>query len=198
MLDAIEQIGDCRLHFLQAGEAGKADLLFLHGLKFQASTWAELGTLEKMAAEGMRATALDLPGFGLSPEADVSPLKVVKQFIINKKLKNVVLVGPSMGGRVSLEFALANPELLTGLVLLGAVGVEENKERLAEIKLPTLIVWGGEDAISPLSNGHLLDREIADSNLVIIDGAPHPCYLEEPDIWHWELTSYLAENFGIK
>ena len=78
-----------------------------------------------------------------------------------------------------------------------SVGVEENKERLAEIMLPTLIVWGGEDAISPISNGHLLDKSIDSSHMVIIDGAPHPCYLEQPDIWHWELTSFLAENFGI-
>ena len=199
MIDTTEQIGDCQLHYIQAGEAGeagKADLLFLHGMKFQAATWQELGTLEKMAADGYRATALDLPGFGKSPEAEVAPQQVVKDFILDRQLSKPVLVGPSMGGRVSLEFALANQDLLGGLVLVGAVGVEENKEKLAEIKLPTLIVWGSEDAISPLSNGHLLDKEIEDSRLVLVQGAPHPCYLDQPDIWHWELTNFLAEQYG--
>ncbi|MEN8140009.1 MAG: alpha/beta hydrolase [Thermodesulfobacteriota bacterium] len=197
MRDQTENIGDCQLHFLQDGGKGKADLLFLHGMKFQAATWSELGTLAKMAAEGYRATALDLPGFGLSPAAEADPLEVVRNFIDSQGLEKTILVGPSMGGRVALEFALANPGLLAGLVLVGAVGVEENRQRLAEIKVPTLIIWGGEDAISPVSNGHLLDKEIENSQLLIIDSAPHPCYLEEPDIFHWELTNFLAENFGI-
>lgn len=196
MIDEMVTIGDNQLHYLQSGKAGKADLLLLHGMKFQAATWQELGTLAKMGAEGYRVTALDLPGFGKSPASDMAPIKVVKQFIINKKLQRTVLIGPSMGGRVGLEFALANPELLAGLVLVGAVGVEENRERLADITLPTLIVWGGNDAISPISNGHLLDKSLVDSHMVILDGAPHPCYLEQPDIWHWELTNFLAENFG--
>ena len=47
-------------------------------------------------------------------------------------------------------------------------------DKLAEIKVPTLIVWGSEDAISPLKNGHTLDRFIPDLELVVIQGAPIP------------------------
>ncbi len=197
VLDQTTAIGDCDIHMIKAGGAGGPALLFLHGLKFNAATWLDLGTLAMMADEGYEALALDLPGFGDSPPCDVDPLKVLKQVIINQKLDKPVVLGPSMGGKVALEFALAHPELVGGLVLVGAVGVEERKEQLSTIKVPTLIVWGSEDAISPLANGHLLAERIPDASLVLVQGAPHPCYLDQPDIWHWELTSFLAEHFGI-
>jgi abhydrolase domain-containing protein 14 len=92
---------------------------------------------------------------------------------------------------VSLEFCLNHPELAGGLVLVGAVGVQENKERLSLINLPTLIVWGGEDAISPIENGKILNDSITSSLFHVIDGAPHPCYLDQPDEWHRVLLSFL-------
>jgi abhydrolase domain-containing protein 14 len=150
-----------------------------------------------MGDDGYEAMAIDLPGFGESPACDLDPVEVLKQVVINQKLDKPVLIGPSMGGKVALDFALAYPELVGGLVLIGAVGVEERKEQLSTITVPTLIVWGSEDAISPLTNGHLLAERIPNASLVLVQGAPHPCYLDQPDIWHWELTSFLAENFGI-
>jgi abhydrolase domain-containing protein 14 len=190
-------VGDCDIHLIKAAGAGGRTLLFLHGMKFNAGTWRDLGTLDLLGGEGYEALALDLPGFGESPACDLDPVKVLEQLIINQKIDKPVLVGPSMGGKVALAFALAHPELVGGLVFIGAVGVEERKEQLSTINVPTLIVWGSEDAISPLANGHLLAERIPDASLVLVQGAPHPCYLDQPDIWHWELTSFLAEHFGI-
>ncbi len=192
------RIADCEIHLIKAAAGpGGRTLLFLHGMKFNAATWRDLGTLDKLGEEGYGVLALDLPGFGESPACDLAPVKVLKQVVINQKLEKPVIVGPSMGGKVALDFALAHPELVGGLVLIGAVGVEEIKEQLSTIKVPTLILWGSEDAISPLTNGHLLAGLIPDASLVLMQGAPHPCYLDQPDIWHWELTSFLAEHFGI-
>ena len=197
LVDQNISVGDCEIHFMKATGSGGATLLFLHGMKFKAATWQELGTLDMLGEEGYEAVALDLPGFGESPVCDLDPVKVLKQVVISQKLDKPILVGPSMGGKVALEFALAHPELVGGLVLVGAVGVEERKDQLSSIKVPTLVVWGSEDAISPLSNGHLLAKEIPEASMVLVQGAPHPCYLDQPDIWHWELTSFLAEHFGI-
>ncbi|MBU0681778.1 MAG: alpha/beta hydrolase [Proteobacteria bacterium] len=190
-------VGDCEIHHMNVGGAGGRSLLFLHGMKFNAATWLNLGTLAMMGDEGYEAMAIDLPGFGESPACDLDPVEVLRQIVINQKLDKPVLIGPSMGGKVALDFALTYPEFVGGLVLIGAVGVEERKEQLSTINVPTLIVWGSEDAISPLANGHLLAERIPNASLVLVQGAPHPCYLDQPDIWHWELTSFLAENFGI-
>ncbi len=194
LIDETLDFNDYSVH-VKTGGAGRKTLLFLHGMKFNAETWDTLGTLTTVIDEGFGVCALDLPGFGESPAADVAPVQVVKQVIIRQQLDKPILVGPSMGGKVSLDFVVAHPELVGGLVLIGAVGVDDVSEKLTEIKVPTLIVWGSEDAISPIANAHKLDTAIPDSNLVLIQGAPHPCYLDQPDIWHWELTSFLKGTF---
>ena len=89
---------------------------------------------------------------------------------------------------------LDNPDLVTSLILIGAVGVQENKERLKELNLPCLAVWGGEDTISPLTNGRLIQQEVKSAELVIIPGAPHPCYLDQPNEWHRILLRFLTEK----
>lgn len=193
MIDDKITVDSCQIHFLETGEANGTDILLLHGMKFTAQTWKDLGTLDVLADAGYHSLAVDLPGFGDSPACDSSPDQVLVDCIVAKKLNKPILIGPSMGGRVALEFCLEHPDLVGGLVLIGAVGVEENKSRIPRIDVPTLIVWGGEDAISPIDNGHLLHKKIGGSHFYVIDGAPHPCYLEQPEIWHKELVSFLEK-----
>ncbi|MBW2467006.1 MAG: alpha/beta hydrolase [Deltaproteobacteria bacterium] len=195
-----EQQLDCGghpVHTLQAGPDSGPMILLLHGMKFQAATWQETGTLASLAQAGYRAVALDLPGFGRSPAADIEPAAVLKEVISQASQDRVILVGPSMGGRVALEFALVNPDLVTGLVLVGAVGVQENQERLKELSLPCLAIWGGEDVISPIANGYLIQQEVIGAELSIIPGAPHPCYLDNPEEWHRILLGFLTEKFPV-
>lgn len=44
---------------------------------------------------------------------------------------------------------------------------------LSEIKLPTLIIWGENDKITPLSDGKIMHKLIKDSKMKIINGAKH-------------------------
>jgi len=67
----------------------------------------------------------------------------------------------------------------------------ENKNNLSTINVPTLIVWGSDDQISPLSNSDILHSSIANSQKIVIDGAPHPCYLDNPEQWHNGLIDFL-------
>jgi abhydrolase domain-containing protein 14 len=164
-------------------------------MKFQAATWRETGTLATLADAGYRAVALDLPGFGRSPAANIKPVFVLKETITRATQDRTILLGPSMGGRVALEFTLTNQGLIDGLVLVGAVGVQENQTRLKDLSLPCLAVWGGEDSISPLANGRLSQQEVKDARLEIIAGAPHPCYLDQPGEWHRILLGFLTEKF---
>lgn len=65
------EVDSCSLHFLVTGEGRGRDIVLLHGMKFQAATWQELGTLQVLADREMRALAVDMPGFGQSPECAV-------------------------------------------------------------------------------------------------------------------------------
>ncbi len=179
------------IHFLSTDRGQKNNLLLLHGKKFTASTWHELKTLEALASAECHAIAIDMPGYGKSPSSDLKPSQVLSEFIPQSGLVKPILIGPSMGGRTCLEFCLNFPEQVGGLILLGAVGVQENIERLSEIKIPTLIIWGSEDTISSPENGEILHKNIPHSKLVIFDDAPHPCYLKYTDRWHQELLVFI-------
>ncbi len=52
---------------------------------------------------------------------------------------------------------------------------------LEKIIAPTLIIWGNEDRITPLSDGKLMHNRIKDSKFKIIDGAGHSPYFTHPD-----------------
>lgn len=182
----------CRLHYLEAGNPEGRDVILLHGMKFQAASWQKLGTLEKLATAGYHPLALDMPGFGGSPVCEADQSTVLADFINELELKRPVLIGPSMGGRIALEFVLNHPDILGGLVLVGTVGVEENKDRLSQINLPVFIVWGSDDQISPIANSDILLNSIKGAKRLVLEGAPHPCYQDQPDNWHAALLEFLG------
>ncbi len=175
---------------LQAGNFSGATLLFLHGKAFQADTWMELGTLHAAVDAGFSVLALDLPGFGKSPEAALAPENVILGCMQTTEIDKAIVVGPSMGGKIALEFSLNTPERVNGLVLIGAVGVDENRDRLSELPASTLIIWGENDQISNPTNGRLLHKSVPGSELVLFKGAKHPCYLEQPALWHETLLKF--------
>ena len=184
-------VSGCELHALEAGSG--QDVLLLHGMKFQAATWKELGTLEKLAKAGYHAVALDMPGFGGSLTCDQDQDTVLAEFIRCTGLNRPVLVGPSMGGRIALEFAINHPDMVSSLVLIDPDGVEENQEHLARNRIPTLVIRGSEDQISPASSAQMLVSTVPGCRLVVFDGAPHPCYLDQPEQWHSTLLDFLGE-----
>lgn len=190
---ATTQIGNCRIHYIESGPREGSDVIFLHGLKFKAETWKELGTLDLLDENGRHAVALDLPGFGDSSECDRAKDQVLTDFLLDMKLDKPVIVGPSMGGKLALEFALSYPDYVGGLVLIGAVGVPEYQDELTQIKVPTLIVWGNNDNVSPLEHGQVMHRKIKNSSFYVIEGAGHPCYLDQPSVWHEQLLVFLEK-----
>ncbi len=63
-------------------------------------------------------------------------------------------------------------------------------DRLAEIRIPTLLVGGRHDECTP---GHLADmhRRIAGSQLVVIEDASHLCFAEKPAEFNQVINSFL-------
>ena len=189
-------VGPCTVYTLQSKNTAGQQILLLHGARFQAATWKELTTLDRLGDAGYRPHAIDLPGFGKSPGCTEAHEAVLQAFIEQEKLSRPVLVGPSMSGRISLDFALRQPESVGGLVLIGAVGVGERSEQLDTIRVPCLIVWGSMDTVAPLDSGRLLHQRIQGAELWIFENAGHPCYLDQPDLWHEELLAFLSKNFS--
>jgi len=56
------------------------------------------------------------------------------------------------------------------------------KPILGQISIPTFIIWGREDKITPLSDGKMMNELIKNSKLEIIEGARHSPQFTHPDI----------------
>lgn len=99
---------------------GERTFLLVHGIGMGVSYFAELSTA--LQAHG-RVIAIDLPGFGDSPEpAEALTMaelgRVVTDFVTAESLGATVLVGHSMGTQVAVEAARARPDLFPQLVLI--------------------------------------------------------------------------------
>lgn len=182
--------GDLRLKALSLGPTAGITVVLLHGARFSSETWRELGTLEALSSAGLRAVALDLPGFGSSPPTDLEPEDVMNHVIEALGGGPVVLVSPSMSGAVSLPFVLDRSDAVLGYVPIAPAGIAPYQDRLPEVHVPTLILWGSADAVVPLARGEALARAIPGSRLSVFDGASHPCYLEQAGRFHAELIDF--------
>jgi pimeloyl-ACP methyl ester carboxylesterase len=58
---------------------------------------------------------------------------------------------------------------------------EDVTELLPRIAAPTLIVWGSRDDDVPVQHGATMERLIPDAGLVVLEGAGHFSYLEQPE-----------------
>jgi haloalkane dehalogenase len=53
--------------------------------------------------------------------------------------------------------------------------------RLADLAVPVLLVWGEGDEFAPVAGAHRFERELADTELVVIDGAGHFVWEDAPE-----------------
>jgi pimeloyl-ACP methyl ester carboxylesterase len=64
-------------------------------------------------------------------------------------------------------------------------------EQLEQITLPTLVVSGTNDVLTPAKYSRFLADNIPQSRLVLIEGAGHMLALEQPDMVASEVTRFL-------
>ncbi len=100
-------------------------LLLLHGLMGALSNWEKV--IEEFSSE-YRVIIPILPVYDLPLlTTGVKTLtKYVHKFVRYKKLKNVTLLGNSLGGHVALIYVLAYPSVVKAMVLTGSSGLYEN------------------------------------------------------------------------
>jgi pimeloyl-ACP methyl ester carboxylesterase len=253
-------------------------LLFIHGLGSHLKAWERnIPELKKQ----FRCIAVDLPGYGKSSKqihsGEVSFYTEVVSGLIKKlKLNNVTLVGHSMGGQISISFALNYKDQISNLVLVAPAGFEtftmadielikklvspeiiyktsdqqvrlnyqinfykmpleaesmiteriaikNDKDffnhcsvvsnslfgllnapvynRLKEITIPTMVLFGLEDSLIPNRSLHrLTTKEVAEagatqiknSKLVLIEKCGHFLQYEKPDKFNSEIISFLC------
>jgi pimeloyl-ACP methyl ester carboxylesterase len=184
-------VGGERLHYLAAGPTGGRIVVLLHGAKYRARTWREVGTLTQLGKHGYRALAIDLPGFGESPRSAATPEEWLVKVLEALQLERPVIVSPSMSGRYALPLATSEPERLAGFVAVAPVGIGAHGGRLENITTPTLAIWGANDQVVPRQHADLLVGQVGKARKVIIPNADHAAYMSNADAFHAALLHFL-------
>jgi 4,5:9,10-diseco-3-hydroxy-5,9,17-trioxoandrosta-1(10),2-diene-4-oate hydrolase len=122
--DQYIKVGSINTRYWSAGTKGSYVIL-LHGAGGAIEIWEKN---IQFLAQHHRVVAFDMVGTGLSdkPLAKYSldyQLQFLKDFLGVLGIQKASLVGNSMGGAISLKFALDSPERVEKLVLISSLGL---------------------------------------------------------------------------
>ncbi len=179
-----------------AGANSAPCVLLLHGAKYSSKTWEELGTLALLAANGYRAIAIDLPGYGESRDAEVDDGHFIFELCDALSIAKCALISPSMSGRFAFPFVAQHPERVAAFIPIAPVGVEEFSSKLASVVAPTLVIWGANDALIAPAQADMLTAAIPRAEKFVIADADHACYLAQPKEFHTRLLEFLGSAQG--
>ena len=119
------EVDGLRIRYKDTGPRDAPAILLLHGFGSSLQTWdAWADSLDKR----YRVIRLDLPGFGLtgpSPTNDYSEqtdTETLTRFIDQLGVRQLAVVGHSMGGKMAWSLAASQPARITALVLMAPDG----------------------------------------------------------------------------
>lgn len=126
-------VAGSRTHYHRAGKGHTQTILFLHGSGPGVSAWSNWQFALPELGERYDCMAPDLYGFGESEHPE-NPPRGVKEWLEiwidqciglldSLGLRQVNLVGNSMGGAIALHLVSRHPERFRKVVLMGPVGV---------------------------------------------------------------------------
>jgi pimeloyl-ACP methyl ester carboxylesterase len=229
-------------------------MMLLHGLFGALSNWD--GVIERFKHQ-YRILIPMLPVYEMPVrKAGLDGLHAfVKRFVDDMGLKDITVMGNSLGGHVGLMYTISDQHLVKQLILTGSSGLFENsmggsfpkrgnyeyiKERveytfydpatiskeyvdeifetvssipkcmsivaiaksaqrhnmadeLHLIKVPTLLIWGLNDTITPPIVAHDFHRLIPNTTLRFIDHCCHAPMMEQPEKFNDILAEFLEE-----
>lgn len=109
-------------------------VLLLHGKNFSGAYWEQ--TIRALHDRGYRVIAPDQVGFGKSSKPSSFQFSFpalahyTRDLLDELGVKEVALVGHSMGGMLAARFALMYPERVERLALVNPIGLEDWSERV--------------------------------------------------------------------
>ena len=149
-----------------------------------------------------RVRALVLVGatpHGLGPDVNVdNVLKAIDELGVVAASQRVI--ERSFGSATSpdlIEFAkteVAQTPAFVAREAIASLNASDSRPRLGEIRVPTLVVVGNEDVITPPSESQALADGIPNSQLAIVPEAGHFPMLERPDAFNLLFGAFLTQQ----
>ena len=70
------------------------------------------------------------------------------------------------------------------------------RDRLPEIRSPTLVVWGGDDMLVPVEDAAEYERQIPEARRIVLKDTGHVPMIERPRTFNDHLIEFLSEPRG--
>ncbi len=199
-------------------------IVFIHGSGGSAANWqfqtSYFGPQQAIAIDlpghGQRSDTLP-------PEVAVADYARIVYDIITHELRldHPIIAGHSLGGAIALSMGLEYGQELGGLILVGtgarlrvlpsiledarrasivtyrdwaACNSFDIMSRLNEIHLPTLIICGADDPMTPIKYSQYMHNRIEGSTLRIIPHAGHDVMREQPEAVNQAIEEWLRQR----
>jgi pimeloyl-ACP methyl ester carboxylesterase len=188
---ALELHSGAKLPFHEAG-SGASILYLLHGLNAHSGTWRK--NISALAIN-RKVVAPSLPPWPPSRPPEIGDYtRQIIEMIQKQGPEKLALAGNSMGGWIAMKIAKRLAPLVKAVVLEDSAGTRDPLDldaidNLDLLAIPTLIIWGRNDRIIPVSDADFLHSKIRSSVLHIFEAGHVP---------HWEKTeeyNKLVEDF---
>ena len=166
-------------YYYSQGREGTAVLM--HGYSFNSWVWEEVGLVKALNELGLSVIGIDVPGYPHSANRLVlneAEMVSVLEAMIGTLNGDIFLLGSSASCHMALKFAESESSSLCGLILVAPVSVKS--VALDRIKTKVIAIWGSEDDVSPAYKNEDAIKSIRNSDVVIIKGAGHACYMSKP------------------
>jgi 2-hydroxy-6-oxonona-2,4-dienedioate hydrolase len=119
--DRFVKVDGRSIRYLEEGSGVPA--ILLHGSSLGSSADVFRRNLHALGRHGIRAIAVDLPGFGKSDAADGLSAALRKTFVLRFMdalgLKRAALIGHSSAGSAVVSMALEHPQRVSHVIILG-------------------------------------------------------------------------------
>ncbi len=180
--------------FLKFVETFKLNEVFLIGHSFGGRMIIRLASRDKLPFAIRKLVLID--SAGILPKKSFKQkfkIKIYKFISRCAKLKIVQLTCPELinnwrNKQGSEDYRNASPMMKQCLV---KTVNEDLTDRLRSIQAETLLIWGENDTATPISDAHKMEQMIPHAGLVVLKGAGHYSFLEQPYIFDRVIKSFF-------
>ncbi|HEX3253427.1 MAG TPA: alpha/beta hydrolase [Pyrinomonadaceae bacterium] len=126
--------------------------------------------------------------FGLNPTTKAEMKILVGKVFYNKAFQSDAAIDQSMTVRLGAGDGYTIKSITDSIIR----GEDFLDDVVKSIKSPTLLVWGREDGLVPLSDGERLHKDIAGSTLVVIEECGHIPNVEKAGEFNAAVLKFLG------
>jgi len=142
-----------------------------------------------VGAAGIKPTGDPKPAVDLNPATLEGTRRVLESIVYDKRWVNDQMVQQAFEKRLRTSDGYTIERVLAGVF----AGNQYLDDKLGSIHAPTLVVWGRNDELTPLSSGERFQKGIAGAKIVVFDQCGHIPQMEQAAEFNRTLLEFLAQ-----